>query len=127
MSTLHCFCSGELLRDPERKTSSNGNPFVSALLRVDTDMVLSLTAFDTTVADRLASLRKGAALACSGRLSAKPYTDRDGNLRPGLSVVVTELMSGTMPPTKAAPRTRSQRPAPAAAGGEPFDDPLPPF
>ena len=63
MSTLHCFCSGELLRDPERKTSSNGNPFVSALLRVDTDMVLSLTAFDTTVADRLASLKKGSALS----------------------------------------------------------------
>ena len=130
MSTLHCFCSGELLRDPERKTSSNGNPFVSALLRVDTDMVLSLTAFDTTVADRLASLKKGSALACSGRLQARPYQDKDGGLRAGLSVVVTELMSGAMPPTKAAPRTRSdrsQRPAAAAAGGggEPFDDELP--
>ena len=130
MSTLHCFCSGELLRDPERKTSSNGNPFVSALLRVDSDTVVSVTAFDATICDRLAALRKGAPVACSGRLQARPYQDKDGNLRAGLSVVVTELMSGAMPPTKAAPRTRSdrsQRPVPAAAGGEPFDDTLPDF
>lgn len=129
MSTLHCFCAGELLRDPEKRTSSNGNGYVTGLLRVGDDTVVSVTAFDTTVAERLASLKRGAALAVSGRLSARPYQDRDGTtLRAGLSVTVTELMGGAMPPTKAQPRARSARPAPAPAGGggEPFDDELPP-
>ena len=123
--TLHAFVAGELLRDPERKTSSNGNAYTSGLLRVDADTLVSLTAFDAALADRLASLRKGAALAVSGRLSARPYTDRDGTLRAGLSVTVTELMVGAAPPQRAAPRSRNDRapkPAGAGAGGAPFDD-----
>lgn len=129
--TLHCFCSGELLRDAERKTSSNGNAYVSALLRVDPETVVSLTAFDTGIADRLAGLRKGSALACSGRLQARPYTDRDGTLRPGLGVTITELMVGAAPPQRAErrPRARASTAAGAAgagAGGD-FDDALPTF
>ena len=27
--TMHAFVAGELLRDPERRTAGNGNPFVS--------------------------------------------------------------------------------------------------
>ena len=123
--TLHAFVAGELLRDPERKTSSNGNAYTSGLLKVDADTIVSLTAFDTGIADRLAGLRKGAALACSGRLSARPYADKDGTLRPGLGVVVGELMTASAPPMKASPksrRDRSQRPV-----GAPFDDELPEF
>lgn len=123
--TMHLFTAGELIRDPERKTSSNGNAYVSALLRVDPETVVSLTAFDTTLAASLAGLKKGSALACSGRLQARPYTDRDGTLRAGLSVTVTELMVGAAPPQRAAPRSRNDRapkPAGAGAGGAPFDD-----
>ena len=123
--TMHTFTAGELIRDPERRTAGNGNPFVSALLRVDADTIISLTAFDAALAERLAGLKKGAALACSGRLQARPYTDRDGTLRAGLSVTVTELMVGAAPPQRAAPRSRNDRapkPAGAGAGGAPFDD-----
>lgn len=123
--TMHTFTAGELIRDPERRTAGNGNPFVSALLRVDADTIVSLTAFDSALAERLAGLKKGAALACSGRLQARPYTDRDGTLRAGLSVTVTELMVGAAPPQRAAPRSRNDRapkPAGAGAGGAPFDD-----
>ena len=123
--TMSLFCSGELIRDPERKTSANGNNYVSALLRVDPETVVSLTAFDSGIAERLASLKKGSALACSGRLQARPYTDRDGTLRPGLGVTITELMVGAAPPQRAAPRSKAKA-TPAAAGagaaGEPFDD-----
>ena len=123
--TMHLFTAGELIRDPERKTSSNGNAYTAALLRVDADNIVSLTAFDTTLAERLATLKKGSALACSGRLQARPYTDRDGTLRPGLGVAITELMVGAAPPQRAAPRSRNDRapkPAGAGAGGAPFDD-----
>lgn len=123
--TMHLFTAGELIRDPERKTSSNGNAYTAALLRVDADNIVSLTAFDTTLAERLATLKKGSALACSGRLQARPYTDRDGTLRPGLGVTITELMVGAAPPQRAAPRSKAKA-TPAAAGagaaGEPFDD-----
>lgn len=126
--TMHAFVAGELLRDAERKTSLKGTGYTAALLRIDDDTVVSLTAFDAALADRLAALRKGAALACSGRLQARPYTATDGTLRAGLSVTVTELMPGTMPPTKAQPRARGERSkATVAAGGAPFDDALPEF
>lgn len=122
--TMHAFVAGELLRDPERKTASNGNSFTAALLRVDADTIVSLTAFDSALAERLAGLRKGSALACSGRLQARPYTDRDGTLRAGLSVTVTELMVGAAPPQRAErrPRAKASTAAGAGAGGEPFDD-----
>ena len=70
--TMHLFTAGELIRDPERKTSSNGNAYVSALLRVDPETVVSLTAFDTTLAASLAGLKKGSALVPSLR---KHYPD----------------------------------------------------
>ena len=125
--TLHAFVAGELLRDPERKTSAKGTGYVTALLKAGEEL-LNLSAFDAALADRLALLRKGSALAVSGRLQARPYTDRDGTLRAGLSIVVSELMTGSLPTTKATPkphRDRSQRPA--GAGGAPFDDALPEF
>ena len=129
--TMHTFTAGELIRDPERRTAGNGNPFVSALLRVDADTIVSLTAFDSALAERLAGLKKGAVLACSGRLQARPYTDRDGTLRPGLGVAITELMVGTAPPQRAERRPRAKA-APAGAGAgagaaAPFDDDLPAF
>lgn len=122
--TMSLFCSGELIRDPERKTSTKGTGYVTALLKAGEEL-LNLSAFDSGIADRLASLKKGAALAVSGRLQARPYTDRDGTLRAGLSVTVTELMVGAAPPQRAAPRSRNDRapkPAGAGAGGAPFDD-----
>lgn len=126
--TMHLFTAGELIRDPERKTSSNGNAYVSALLRVDPETVVSLTAFDTTLAASLAGLKKGSALACSGRLQARPYTDRDGTLRAGLSVTVTELMVGAAPPQRAERRPRAKATTAAGAGATaPFDDDLPAF
>ena len=122
--TMSLFCSGELIRDPERKTSTKGTGYVTALLKAGEEL-LNLSAFDSGIADRLALLRKGSALAVSGRLQARPYTDRDGTLRAGLSVTVTELMVGAAPPQRAAPRSRNDRapkPAGAGAGGAPFDD-----
>lgn len=121
--TMSLFCSGELIRDPERKTSTKGTGYVTALLKAGEEL-LNLSAFDSGIADRLASLKKGAALAVSGRLQARPYTDRDGTLRAGLSVTVTELMVGAAPPQRAErrPRAKAAPAAGAGAGGEPFDD-----
>ena len=124
--TMSLFCSGELIRDPERKTSTKGTGYVTALLKAGEEL-LNLTAFDTGIADRLAGLRKGAALACSGRLSARPYADKDGTLRAGLSVVVSELMPASLPPTKAAPKPRGDRSRRPAGAGADFDDALPDF
>lgn len=124
--TLHCFCSGELLRDPERRTAKSGNAFAAALLRVDAETVVSLTVFDEVLVERLMTLRKGSALACSGRLRAEPYAAQDGKLRAGLAVTVAELMVAGVPPAKAAPRARrAPQGERAGAGGAPFEDELP--
>lgn len=123
--TLHAFVAGELLKTPERKTSAKGTDYVTALLKAGDELV-NLSAFDSALAERLAGLRKGSALAVSGRLSAKPYTASDGTLRAGLSIVVTELMFGSMPPQRAAPRSKAKATT-AAGAAAPFDDDLPAF
>ena len=123
--TLHAFVAGELLKTPERKTSAKGTDYVTALLKAGDELV-NLSAFDSALAERLAGLRKGSALAVSGRLSAKPYTASDGTLRAGLGIVVTELMIGAAPPQRAERRPRAKAStaagAGAGAGGAPFDD-----
>lgn len=125
--SLHLFAAGELIRDPERRTSSKGTDYVTALLKAGEEL-LNLSAFDTGIAERLATLRKGSALAVSGRLQARPYLDRDGTtLRAGLSVVVSELMTGGLPPAKAQPRARRDRSQRPAGAGADFDDALPEF
>lgn len=109
--TMHLFCSGELVRQPEHKTSATGNPYVAAWMKVGVDTLVSLSAFDTTIAERLAGMSRGAALACSGRLRLSIYS-KDGEQRVGINVTVAEIMVGAMPSIKAKPRS-----AKAAAGG----------
>lgn len=55
---MHLFAAGELLRDPERCTAKSGNDYASALIRVDSDTVVNVVAFDTDLVDRLLVLEK---------------------------------------------------------------------
>jgi single-stranded DNA-binding protein len=90
---MHLFCSGELVRDPERKTTKTGNPYATGLVRCDGDTLVSVTAFETTLAERLLALKKGDPVSVSGRPQVSAYTDKQGEPRAGLSVTVTGMMA----------------------------------
>lgn len=87
--------SGRLLADPERRTGGSGKPFTLARLVAndgEADSTVSVIAFGT-VAEQLAALCKGEALAIAGRASVRTWTDRAGVLKAGLSVTADALLT----------------------------------
>ncbi len=117
--TMTAFAAGELIRDPEARAGANGNPYVTALVRVG-EALVSVTAFDDTLRERLAGLERGEMIAVSGRLQARPYLDRDGKPQAGLSILAGEIMTAPARRSQAAARARRE---PQAAAPD-FDDEL---
>src|SRR5512142_1305555 len=134
MMQLHV--SGRLVRDPAQKTSSNGRPYVHALMTAssgDGEVLITLMVFDTELVNLLAALRKGDSLSAIGSASIRAYADKEGNPAAGVTVMVNRLM--TMTAKEAAPRPRGngqrRRPAdtPAVPSNLPpleaYNDPIP--
>ena len=88
--------SGSLVRDPQQRTSANGRPFVTALVRVpaeDADaMLVSAVAFSDSAIQALSALTKGDALAIAGRAKLREWQDAEGR-HTGLSVVADQVLS----------------------------------
>ena len=90
--------SGRLVRDPQIKTSSNGNQYVQFLMSVsmgeaDTQIV-SGVGFDESVINKINLLKKGDSLAIAGALKQTEWTDRATNeLKHGLSIVANNSLS----------------------------------
>lgn len=117
---IRCLATGVLYRDPEPQTSQTGKPYVRAKLRADGkdggSTWVSLIAFGE-LAERLAALKAGAALAVSGRADVNAWTGKDGNPAAGLSLVADELAT-----LRGKPKPK---PAPTPAPSDtalPFDD-----
>jgi single-stranded DNA-binding protein len=89
---MHLFAAGELVRDPERKTAKNGNAYATALMR-EGEAVITVTAFDRELAERLLTLEKGDPLAVAGRLTVSAYLDKQEEPKAGLQVTATRLMA----------------------------------
>ena len=113
---IRVLTTGTLFADPAARTSQAGKPFTTAKLKADgkdgTAVWVSIVAF-AEVAERLATLKAGPALAVSGRAELSAYLNKSGEPAAGLSVVIDELAT-----LKARPKPK---PEPTAAGdGEPF-------
>jgi single-stranded DNA-binding protein len=80
---------GVLGKDPERKTSQNGKPYVRLSVRVgsgDGAQWVQVLAFNEL--DGLAELTKGDRVYCEGPLSVSAWLDqRDGKAKPNLTVL----------------------------------------
>jgi single-stranded DNA-binding protein len=114
--SLSILATGQLIRDPERRTSKAGKPFVTAQLRTPTEeesVLISVICFDTTACDKLARLRKGDDVAVTGRAKSTTW-EKNGEIRSGLSVVA----SGVLTTYEAGKRrgTRDKPTAPPADG-----------
>ena len=93
---IHAMLSGTLSADPVERSSSKGNRYVTATLRVAAgpeSVFVGVAAFDTTAADRLTAMRKGAGISITGELQLNPWTDRDGVEHRDWRVIANEVLS----------------------------------
>ena len=129
---VRVLASGTLHDAPQARTSANGNPYTTAKLRADSKEATtwcSLIAFGEA-ADRLATLKAGAALSVSGRAEVSAWLDKQGEPRGSLSIVVDELVTlrAKPRPQEGERRPTPRRQAQTNATAEPapvFDDPIP--
>jgi len=123
--------SGRLVRDPQIKTSSNGNQYVQFLMSVsmgeaDTQIV-SGVGFDESVINKINLLKKGDSLAVVGSLKQTEWTDRVTNeLKHGLSITANQSLS-IYDIKKRKPKPAADSPAGNSTNDnspKPFDDEL---
>jgi single-strand DNA-binding protein len=146
---------GNLGSDPDMRYSASGSPFlrfnVASNYRTrtpegewqDRTEWVRVTVFGQRAETLSQYLKKGMRVYVEGRLEARPWTDQQGQIRPGLEVIAldVEFMSSraddemrggggggdddsprersSNPP---APRPAPARPAPGSAAPEPMDD-----
>lgn len=73
--------SGRLVRNPEDKVSKSGRPYTQALLLSvsgDSQLLVTLMAFDPDLQALLSSLKKGDGVSAMGNASIRAYTDKEG-------------------------------------------------
>lgn len=87
---IECAFFGALGRDAEQKTSQNGKPYLRLSVRVgdgDVSQWVSVLAFDPSAIEVADKLVKGAKVYVEGRLSLTEWTNADGVVKAGLSVM----------------------------------------
>ena len=117
MTGIYGMAQGALFRDPETKTAKNGNPYVTATLKVesgDLTIFVRATIFSQDARDELADVRAGDVVCVVGRIAASTY-ERQGETRIGYSIVADRAIA-----LKKPPKPKSNKAAPASrAAGEP--------
>ena len=120
---LDALVSGKLIRDPQIKTSSNGNQYVQFLMSVsnhgeaDTQIVSGI-GFDQSVVDKVSLLKKGDSLSVVGSLKQTEWTDRVSNeVKHGLSIVANQSLS-IYDIKKRKPKPAADYPAGSPANGD---------
>ena len=119
---IRALVSGVLYGESQTRTGKSGKPFTTAKVRADgkdgAAVWCSIIAFGEQ-AERLAALKPGAALAVSGLADVSAWSDKQGEPKAGLSLVVDELVTLKSKPRPSVERVApAQEPQPAA----PFDD-----
>ena len=134
---IRAMITGRLHSAPQARTSATGNTFVVAKVKADDKggawVWVSVIAFGAE-AERLLTLKGGAAVSISGRAELSVWADRDGNHHPGLSLVADEVaaLRGKIKPRSDggsghSQRQRSERPPDPGEADIPFDAPIPEF
>lgn len=121
---IRALISGELVADPQQRTSKNGNPYALARVSVpqgdEGRIFCSVIAFDDVAVARLLQLKAGAAVSLAGTLKVGTWKAKDGTVRPSLDMQADEVASTTPRPRKAkeVPRQASTAAVHADAFGD---------
>lgn len=88
--------SGSLVSDPVERQTREGKTFTTATLRVpagEDAIFVSVAAFDSTAAARLAQMRKGGAVSACGVLEVNNWTTQAGEARSGWRLTASEVLT----------------------------------
>ena len=95
--SIEALILGKLHTGAEQRTSKTGRPFITAKVRASAgdgeSLFVNVIAFADTASAALLALEVGDSLALAGTLKAGAWTDREGNTRPSLDMVATQVLT----------------------------------
>ena len=89
--------AGKLVGVAETREGKNGTSFalakVKAIAGDGESLIVNVIAFATEASSALMALDDGDALALSGALTPKVWTDKQGNTRPAMDMIATQVLT----------------------------------
>lgn len=89
--------AGRLVGVAETREGKNGTSFalakVKAIAGDGESLIVNVIAFATEASSALMALDDGDALALSGALTPKVWTDKQGNTRPAMDMIATQVLT----------------------------------
>lgn len=89
--------SGKLFGTASNRTGQSGKTFVTAKVRAaggdGESLFVNVIAFSDTAKSALLALTDGDSVALSGTLTPKVWTDRNGEVHPGLDMVAAAVLT----------------------------------
>jgi single-stranded DNA-binding protein len=89
--------SGRLYGTAQVRTGQHGTHFVTCRVRASAgdgeSLFVNVIAFDDTVKDALQALDDGDSVSLAGALTPKTWTDKQGNAKPALDMVVYAVLT----------------------------------
>jgi single-stranded DNA-binding protein len=89
--------SGHLVGLAETRQGKNGSNFTLAKVKASTSetdhIIVNVITFSTEASNALLALDDGDALAVSGSLTPKVWTDKQGNARAALDMIATKIIT----------------------------------
>lgn len=94
---INALVMGTLLGEAEAREGKNASTFVVAKVKAPCaegeTVIVNVIAFDADTCKALMALEDGDALAMSGSITPKVWSDKQGNTRPALDMVVGKLLT----------------------------------
>lgn len=89
--------AGRLMGDASRRVDKVGRSFIVARVlarnKADEEHIVNVIAFDEAPCAALLALGDGDAIALSGSLTPKVWTDKQGNHRPSLDMIAVHVLT----------------------------------
>lgn len=89
--------AGKLVGVAETRQGKNGSSFALAKVKASAgdgeNLIVNVIAFAAEASAALMALDDGDALALSGALTPKVWTDKQGNTRPALDMIATQVLT----------------------------------
>lgn len=89
--------AGRLMGDASRRVDKMGRAYVVARVlarnKADEEHIVNVIVFDDAACAALLALADGDAIALSGSLTPKVWTDKQGNHRPSLDMIAVHVLS----------------------------------
>jgi len=89
--------AGRLMGDASRRVDKMGRSYIVARVlarnKADEEHIVNVIAFDGAPCAALLALGDGDAIALSGSLTPKVWTDKQGNHRPSLDMIAVQVLT----------------------------------